>query len=140
MGEEAFQLSNYWEDEQGRCRCSAVKVIKFATLIPHPSFFWGCSKYTPVDVYSHDKGIPIKRSCWTILDPEGENRGKTANMSNKELDRLSTKYRQLRMDNLQLVEKQGDHTQLVYTECVSKKHQVGLKHRKLKTGHTSRES
>ena len=43
-----------------------------------------------------------------------------------------SEHRQLRMDIIQLVEKQGDHT-LVYTECVSKNHQGGLKHRKLKS-------
>ena len=47
--------------------------------------------------------------------------------------RSGSEHRQLRMDIIQLVEKQGDHTQLVYTECVSKNHQGGLKHRKLKS-------
>lgn len=50
VGLQAFQLSEYWEEGQGRCRCSAVKVIRFG---------WGCSKYTPQDGYNHDKGIPI---------------------------------------------------------------------------------
>ena len=95
VGHQAFQLSEYWEEGQGRCRCSAVKVIRFGwklSPIPYPSFFGGCSRYTPQDAYSHDKGIPIKKSCWNILDPDSETRGKSAHISDKELDRLATKF------------------------------------------------
>ena len=48
--------------------------------------------------------------------------------------RSGSEHRQLRMDNIKLFEKPGDSEvpYLVYTECVSKNHQGGLKHRKLK--------
>lgn len=47
--------------------------------------------------------------------------------------RSGSEHRQLRMGNIELVEKPGEVSCLVYTECVSKNHQGGLKHRKLKT-------
>ena len=94
VGEEAFELTQYWEDPQGRCKCSAVKVIRFGwktSPIPHPSFFWGCSKYTPIDSYAHDKGVPTNKSCWAILDPDSHNRGKSSHISDTELDRLASR-------------------------------------------------
>lgn len=95
VAEEAFELTEYWEDSIGRCKCSSIKVIRFGwktVPIPHPSFFWGCSNYTPVDKYSHDKGIPLKQSCWEILNPGSDNRGKSSHISDLELERLATKF------------------------------------------------
>ena len=45
------------EPHQGRCKCGAVKSLKFKWMeeaIPYPSFFWGCVKYTVSDRSLHD--------------------------------------------------------------------------------------
>ena len=46
--------------------------------------------------------------------------------------RSGSEHRQLKMNNIELVEKSGEPAQLVYTECVSKTCQGGLKNRKVK--------
>ena len=95
VGQEAYELTEYWQDTAGRCRCSSVKVIRFGwkeSPIPYPSFFWGCARYTPIDSHSHDKGIPIKKSCWSILEPDSDSRGYSQNISDTELERLSNKF------------------------------------------------
>ena len=64
VGQAAYELSDYFQDtEVGRCVCSATKVIRFGwknDLVPHPSFFWGWTKYTPFDAYKHDKATPLR--------------------------------------------------------------------------------
>ena len=94
VGMEAYELTEYWQHAAGRCKCSAVKVIRFGwktSPIPNPSFFWGCSRYTPADAFMHDKGVPIKRTCWDVLG-DMENRGKSADLSDSELERLANKF------------------------------------------------
>ena len=95
MGQEAYKLTEYWQDTAGCCRCSLVKVIRFGwkvSPIPYPSFFWGCAKYTPIDSHSHDKGVPIRKSCWSILEPDSDSRGYSQNISDTELERLSNRF------------------------------------------------
>ena len=95
VGEEAFELTQYWSTDAGRCKCSAIKIIRFGwktSPIPYPSFFWGCFQYTPIESHSHDKGIPIKKSCWVVLGPNSDNRGLSAHISDAELARLENKF------------------------------------------------
>ncbi len=56
---------------QGRCKCGAVKSLKFKWKdqpIPHPSFFWGCIKYTASDRFLHDPAKSCSDSVWIALD------------------------------------------------------------------------
>ena len=85
MGQEAYELTEYWQDTAGRCRCSSVKVIRFGwkvSPIPHPSFFWGCAKYTSIDSHSHEQ----------LLEPDSDSRGYSQNISDAELERLSNRF------------------------------------------------
>lgn len=67
----AFQLSDYFDVEEiGNCMCSGMKSVRFGwktTPIPHPSFFWGCSRYIPIESGRHDKGIPVRMTFWKVI-------------------------------------------------------------------------
>ena len=58
---------------QGRCRCGAVKSLKFnrkSHPIQYP-FFWGCVKYTSYDRASHDSAKSQAGSVWATLSEVG---------------------------------------------------------------------
>ena len=87
----AFQQSDYFEcAEVGRCICSATKVLRFGWKddpIPHPSFFWGCCRYTPVNAFKHDKGTPVRQSYWKVVGSDV----KMGQMAEKNLKLLQEK-------------------------------------------------
>ena len=56
---------------QGCCKCGAIKSLKFKWKeepIPHPSFFWGCVKYTMSDRSLHDSAKSCSDSIWEALN------------------------------------------------------------------------
>ena len=70
--------------------CSALKILRFGwhqDPIPHPSFFWGCSRYTPIETGKHDKGIPVRDTLWDVIQSDT----KVAHMSEKDIKILSQK-------------------------------------------------
>ena len=86
----AYHTTNYSNPEVGRCMCSALKILRFGwhqDPIPHPSFFWGCSRYTPVEASKHDKGIPVRNTLWDVINSDA----KVAHMSEKDIKILSQK-------------------------------------------------
>ena len=76
VGRAAYQLSDYCvPPEIGRCKCSAIKTLHYGwhtTPIPHPSFFWGCCRYSISDAVMHDKGIPLSDSLWKVLEADDQ--------------------------------------------------------------------
>ena len=91
VGHAAYQITDYWKPEAGRCKCSAVKALRFgwhSNPIPHASFFWGCSKFSPLEPSSHDKAIPFRTSLQKTLD---DKHGKPDFISDKDLQVLSQK-------------------------------------------------
>ena len=74
VGRAAYQLSDYCiTPEIGRCKCSAIKILCYgwhATPIPHPSFFWGCCRYSVAEAGMHDKGVPVRESLWSIVEAD----------------------------------------------------------------------
>lgn len=90
VAEAAFQLSDYNLKEVGNCMCAAIKSFRFGwkeVPIPHPSFFWGCSRYTPMDSGRHDKATPAHISLWKLIDDDV----KMSRMSDKDLRSLQQK-------------------------------------------------
>lgn len=91
VGQAAYELSDYFElTEVGRCVCSATKALRFGwkdDLIPYPSFFWGCSKYTSFDASKHDKATPVRATFWKVVCDEI----KVASISDKNLTKLKEK-------------------------------------------------
>ncbi len=69
-----MHLSDYYESaDVGRCVCSASKSLRFGWKeepLPHPSFFWGCSRYTPVSAFKHDKASPVSEAFWKVISDE----------------------------------------------------------------------
>lgn len=74
IGQAAYELTDYFEvADVGRCICSASKALRFGwkdESVPHPSFFWGCSRYTPYESSKHDKGQPVRGSFWNVIASE----------------------------------------------------------------------
>lgn len=91
VGQAAYELSDYFQNaEVGRCVCSATKALRFGwknDLLPYPSFFWGCSKYTPFDAFKHDKATPLRGTFWNIVSDDI----KIAHISDKNLKLLQEK-------------------------------------------------
>ena len=91
VGQAAFCLSDYFElEEVGHCMCSAIKSLQFGwktTPIPHPSFFWGCSRYNPIESSRHDKATPAHLSFWKVI----ANDIKVERISDKDLKILQEK-------------------------------------------------
>ena len=72
VSEAAYQMTPGFPGlGQGRCKCGALKSLKFKWKdqpIPHPSFFWGCVKYTASDRFLHDPAKSCSDSVWIALD------------------------------------------------------------------------
>ena len=86
----AYHSTNYSNPEVGHCTCSAVKILRFGwhqDPIPHPSFFWGCSRYTPLEAGKHDKGIPVRDTLVEVIKSDS----KVAHMSEKDIKLLAQK-------------------------------------------------
>lgn len=87
----SYHLSDYFECEDiGRCTCAAIKSVHFGWKvdpIPYPSFFWGCSRYTPFDAGRHDRATPIRSTFWSLVGDEV----KCAHSSDKNIKMLHQK-------------------------------------------------
>lgn len=73
VGLAAFHLSEYELEDVGNCMCAAMKAFRFGwkeVPIPHPSFFWGCSRYIPVESGRHDKAISVRTTLWKVIDDD----------------------------------------------------------------------
>ena len=94
--EAAYQTTpNFPGLGQGRCKCGAVKSLKFKWKeepIPHPSFFWGCVKYTISDRSLHDPAKSCSDSIWEALDKY------RMTIGIKELEVLLDKFTRLHTD------------------------------------------
>ena len=97
--------------------CSAVKILRFgwhADPIPHPSFFGGCNRYTPVDAGKHDKGTPVCHTLWDVVRSDV----KVSHISDKDIKVLSQKlsaafpFWEQQPDNLG--EQLEKHTKTIY--------------------------
>ena len=70
--EAAYQMTPSFPGlGQGRCKCGAMKSLKFKwkeNPVPHPSFFWGCVKYTVSDRSLHDSAKSCSDPIWEALD------------------------------------------------------------------------
>ena len=70
VAEAAYQMTDHWGSEQPKCKCGAVKIIRYkwkTQPIPHPSFFWGCVKFTPPDALHHDKATSYRHSVFDAV-------------------------------------------------------------------------
>lgn len=70
----ACQMTKEHISRQGRCRCRAVKSLKFKWKnhpLQYPSFFWGCVKYTSYDRSLHDSAKSQGGTVWAILTEVG---------------------------------------------------------------------
>ena len=71
VSEAAFQMTSSFQEGSGRCRCGGVKSLKFKwkqSPIDHPSFFWGCVKYTHNDRHLHDSAKSCPGTTWKIME------------------------------------------------------------------------
>ena len=85
----AYHSTNYSNPEVGHCTYSALKILRFGwhqDPIPHPSFFWWCSRYSPLEASRHDKGIPVHDTLWDIIKSDT----KVAHISEKDIKSLGT--------------------------------------------------
>lgn len=90
VGQASLQLTSDSGIDVGRCVCSAIKTLRFGWKedpLPHPSFFWGCTRYTPIDAFKHDKGTPVRQTFWNVIGDEV----KVANITDKNLRLLHQK-------------------------------------------------
>jgi hypothetical protein len=70
IADAACQMTKEYVAGRGRCRCGAVKSLKFkwkSHPIQYPSFFWGCVKYTSYDRVQHDSAKSQPGTVWAIL-------------------------------------------------------------------------
>ena len=92
VSQASYQLSDYFECEDiGNCTCSAVKSVHFGwkvSPIQYPSFFWGCSRYTPYESGRHDKATPIRSTFWSLV---GDDSKICAHISDKNMKLLYEK-------------------------------------------------
>ena len=74
ISDAACQMTKEHSSGHGRCRCGAIKSLKFKWKnhpIQYPSFFWGCVKYTSYDRAMHDSAKSQGGTVWAILTEVG---------------------------------------------------------------------
>lgn len=74
IADAACQMTKEHISGQGRCRCGAVRSLKFkwkSHPIQYPSFFWGCVKYTSYDRALHDSAKSQGGTVWAIVSEVG---------------------------------------------------------------------
>ena len=70
VAEAAYQVTDHWGSEQPKCKCSAIKIIRYkwkTHTIPHSSFFWGCVKFTPPEALQHDNATAYRHSVFDVV-------------------------------------------------------------------------